>query len=170
MNHAFLSLYISFSDGENKKNDWKGMDYNMDETTKLFQFIYENATMGKDTIKHLLTVTEEKKMEDLLTDQLSAYGEISDQARRELEKRNAKAEKVGPLTKMSSDIMIDFNLIKDRSSSHLAEMMTQGSTMGIVEITKQLRQYPHADTQAHKLGNRLLKMEETKIEDLKAYL
>ncbi|WP_195543512.1 hypothetical protein [Massiliimalia timonensis] len=142
----------------------------MDETTQLYQFIYENATMGKDTVKHLLTVTEEKEMETLLTDQLSEYSDISEKARKALEQRKVEAQKIGPLTKMSTDLMINFNLIKDRSASHMAEMMTQGSTMGIVEITKQLKDFPKADDSAKRLGNKLLKMEEHNIDQLKAYL
>ena len=142
----------------------------MDETTQLYQFIYENATMGKDTVKHLLTVTEEKEMETLLTDQMSEYSDISEKARKALEQRKVEAQKIGPLTKMSTDLMINFNLIKDRSASHMAEMMTQGSTMGIVEITKQLKDLPNADDSAKRLGNKLLKMEEHNIDQLKAYL
>ncbi len=142
----------------------------MDETTQLYQFIYENATMGKDTVKHLLTVTEEKEMETLLTDQLSEYSDISEKARKALEQRKVEAQKIGPLTKMSTDLMINFNLIKDRSASHMAEMMTQGSTMGIVEITKQLKDLSNADDSAKRLGNKLLKMEEHNIDQLKAYL
>ena len=142
----------------------------MDETTQLYQFIYENATMGKDTVKLLLTVTEEKEMETLLTDQLSEYSDISEKARKALEQRKVEAQKIGPLTKMSTDLMINFNLIKDRSASHMAEMMTQGSTMGIVEITKQLKDLPNADDSAKRLGNKLLKMEEHNIDQLKAYL
>lgn len=65
----------------------------MDETTQLTVY-YENATMGKDTVKHLLTVTEEKEMETLLTDQLSEYSDISEKARKALEQRKVEAQKL----------------------------------------------------------------------------
>ena len=49
-------------------------------------------------------------------------------------------------------------------------MMIEGSTKGTIEITKKLKLYDGVDHPAEKLGQRLLKMEETNIEKLKDFL
>lgn len=141
----------------------------MNETAKLLQSVYENAAMGKDTVKHLLTVTEEKNIEELLSRQLADYSEISDKAREALEKRHLQAQKVGAVTKISSHLTIDAKLLRDRSASHMVRMLTQGCTMGITEMKKQLKALGKADADARRLGIRLLRAEEDQLEQLKRY-
>lgn len=66
--------------------------------------------------------------------------------------------------------MINMNTIKDRTPSHIAEMMIQGSTMGIVDITKKLKEYNKADKDISELGNKLLKFEQQNVEQMKTFL
>ena len=58
----------------------------------------------------------------------------------------------------------------DDSRSKIAEMMIQGTTMGIVKTIRHLRDYEGDDQQALELGRRLLQTQESNVEKMKAYL
>lgn len=49
-------------------------------------------------------------------------------------------------------------------------MMLQGSNMGIIDITKKLKECPDAEPETTRLAQRLLKMEERNLEQLKEFL
>ena len=67
-------------------------------------------------------------------------------------------------------IMINMQTLKDKSTSHIAEMLMQGSTMGIVQALRKLRKYTQVDEQVQKLMKKLLEMEEHNFEQLKKYV
>jgi hypothetical protein len=60
--------------------------------------------------------------------------------------------------------------VTNKNPSHIAEMMIQGSTMGIIDITKNLKEYADADKDISALANRLLKFEQQNIEEMKKFL
>ena len=49
-------------------------------------------------------------------------------------------------------------------------MMVQGNTMGVIDMTKALRQNADADAPVLSLGERLLQMQRDNVEEMKTYL
>ncbi|MNJ03052.1 hypothetical protein D3C73_1632290 [compost metagenome] len=62
------------------------------------------------------------------------------------------------------------NIQKDDSHSHIAEMIIKGSTMGVTDVTKHLNKFDDVDSDIINLANKLLKIEENNIEEMKNYL
>ena len=62
------------------------------------------------------------------------------------------------------------NTLADASSEHIAEILINGSNMGIVEMTKQMNRLPDADAGAKRLAEEFLRGEQRHIEELKSYL
>ena len=59
----------------------------------------------------------------------------------------------------------------DDSTSHIAKMLIQGSTMGAVQMTRRLHQLTgRADPALVELGQRLLRTEEQNIQEMKRFL
>ena len=58
----------------------------------------------------------------------------------------------------------------NKTPSHISEMLIQGSTMGIIDITKKIKEYPNADKEILELANKLLKLEQNNVEECKKYL
>ena len=48
---------------------------------------------------------------------------------------------IGALEKIMAYLMIDMKTLMDKSSSHIAEMLSQGSNMGIIDAVKRINQY-----------------------------
>ncbi|MNI90281.1 hypothetical protein D3C73_1477860 [compost metagenome] len=52
----------------------------------------------------------------------------------------------------------------------MAEMLIQGSTMGIIDITKKIKEYKSQDQTILGLANKLLQFEQKNIDELKKFL
>ena len=128
------------------------------------------AQMGMDSISYVLKEVSEENMKENLVCQYSEYGKIVD-------KINTQFEKYGeipddePLTqKMMGWTGVKFNTLTDKSNSHIAEMMIQGGSMGIVECQKLLNHNPRADQEVKNILNDFMAMQQNDIEKMKKFL
>jgi GTPase SAR1 family protein len=137
---------------------------------EFLNYIYQNAEMGKTTISQLIDIAEDQSLKQCLQSQFREYNQIFDMADNKIKKFQEKSKGLGTMTKLKTYIMININTIKDKTASHIAEMMIQGSSMGIVDITKKLKEYNNAEKDIIELGNRLLKFEQQNIEEMKTFL
>ena len=142
----------------------------MEGNIEFLNYIYQNAEMGKTTISQLIDISEDQSFKHSLQSQFREYNEICNMADNKIKQFQEKSKGIGTMTKLKTYIMININTIKDKTASHIAEMMIQGSSMGIVDITKKLKEYNNAEQDIIELGNRLLKFEQQNIEEMKTFL
>lgn len=142
----------------------------MNGNEELLNYIYKNSQMGQDTINRLLDVVEEGDFKKHLESQFKEYKKIFDLVEEKLEKSSGEAKGINPLSKIQAYIMIDVKTLIDKTPSHISEMLIQGSTMGIIDITKNLKKYSEADQDILDIGNRLLQIEQRNVEELKRFL
>lgn len=142
----------------------------MNGNTEFLNYIYQNAEMGKDTIKQLIEISKDEEYKKMLECQLEEYKEIHSMAEKKIEELNKEAKEISSFSKISAYIMINMKTLMDKTPSHISEMLIQGSNMGIIEITKKINEYPNADKDIIDLANRLLKFEQKSLEKYKKYL
>lgn len=142
----------------------------MTQDMALLNFVYQNAEMGKETIPKLAKMVENTEFRRVMESQLSEYQTIYNTAEEKIKKSNQEAKGVGTMEKISAYTMLNLNTLLDKSSSHIAEMMMQGSNMGIIDITKKLKECPDAEPDTIRLAQKLLKTEEHNLEEVKEFL
>lgn len=143
----------------------------MNADAELLDFIYQNSEMGVKTVKQLLSMTDNKPFQEHLDAELKEYSQVHEKARELLNLHGRKAKDIGALETMMAYLAIDMKTLKDKSVSHMAEMLIQGGTMGIIDCNKRIRQYEgEADKDILALMKELLKVEEDHIERLKKML
>lgn len=142
----------------------------MEENLELLNELYKNSKMGEETIQTLLPSVEDQKLKADLEKQRDVYLDICQKSRQEISKRNAHPEKISAMTKMSANMGVKMNTLIDKSSSHIADMMIQGSTMGIVSATEGLNNHPNADKPVTDLAKDIVRFEQDNIERMKRYL
>lgn len=144
----------------------------MNANIEMLNYIHKNAQMGQNSISHLLDIiTDDSNFRNLLERQFKEYKIIFDVAETALNKFGYEAKGTTSLQKLETYMMIDLKTINDKSSDHIAEMLIQGSTMGVIQITRRIKQfsgmlYKEVDT----LANKLLATEQHNIEDCKQFL
>ena len=65
---------------------------------------------------------------------------------------------------------IQANTLLNTSTSHIAELMIQGSNRGLTSMWKALNHYENAGNESTELARELMDFEEKTIEKLKKYL
>lgn len=65
---------------------------------------------------------------------------------------------------------IQMNTLSDKSTSHLADMLIQGSSMGIIEGTKLLNHSTNLDEDVSNLLSTFVSMQQNNVEQLKKFL
>jgi hypothetical protein len=143
----------------------------MDANTELLTYIHQNAEMGKDTISHLMTLTNDIGFKTMLQSQFREYNAINNISEKKLRARQKEARDVNPVTKAASYLSINLNTLTNKKPSHLSEMLIQGSTMGVIDITKKINEYQMtADKDVIELAGDLLRIEQRNIDECKKYL
>ena len=137
------------------------------QTTTLLNDVFQNAQMGVDSTQRLIELAEDKPFQSVLIAQRNRYQDIYDRTL-QLSDQELKGKKT--LQKLSSTMMINFLTIKDKTPSHLAGMMIQGNTMGVINMTKSLRENQAADSSVLGLAQDLLSMQKGNIDEMKPYL
>jgi transcriptional regulator with PAS, ATPase and Fis domain len=142
----------------------------MNKNVELLNYIYQNSQMGLDTISHLLNVTEDAEYKGVLESQYKEYDSIFGETKDKLTHLDKEGKDINFYQKASADVMINLKTLTDKSPSHISEMMIQGSTMGVIDSIKKLKEYKDADADILGLGQKLLAFEEANIEQCKKYL
>ena len=130
----------------------------METEIKMLSDIHKNADMGQDTLRHILDATKDAEFSKTVSRQMQEYEKAFQVSGQMLKARNAPEEqKEAPM-------------ISKWMASKLAEMLIQGSTMGVTSLTRQIRDYDGEDTEVLDFAKKQLKREEKNIDELKKFL
>ena len=137
---------------------------------QLLNHIYQTAEMGREGIQSVLKYAEEPSLVQALNSQLSEYQQIQNSAGSMLHARGEPPKGLGPMAKISSEAMSTVKAMADPSATKIAEMMIQGSTMGVTKSLRTIRDCELRDDGVRKLADKLVKTEQANIEEMKRFL
>lgn len=142
----------------------------MNKNAELLNYVYQNSQMGINTVKQLLEMVDEGEFKDYLSDHLSGYEEINREARELLAVNGYDEKGLSTLEKIATYVAVNMKTMTDKGRSHIAQMLIEGSNMGVVQGTKKLNDYQDAEHCAQRLMNKLVKFEEKNMQALKKFL
>lgn len=143
----------------------------MNQNAELLNFIYQNSEMGIETLNQIIEIVENPSLSRQLESQRSAYKQIHKKSKEMLNENGYDEKAISTLEKISAYIMINLKTLTDKSDTHIAEMLIQGSNMGIIDAAKKINEYEDsAEKNIISLMKKLKKFEEENAEKLKAYL
>lgn len=139
---------------------------------KLLEELYKNSKMGANSIIDLLPKVKDQNMRDELTSELDSFEKFAKEAETLLYEINTEPQEESLFARLGTKMSVAMNTMVDSTSSHIAEMMIKGATMGITEATKLLRESENSSCseEALSLARRLIKYEEESIDRLKKFL
>ncbi|MDO4298957.1 MAG: hypothetical protein Q4C59_10880 [Lachnospiraceae bacterium] len=143
----------------------------MNANTELLNYIYQNSQMGCDTLEQIMENSDDPAFKDCLKKQQEGYQKFHTNARDMLQAQGETEKGLSTFEKARTSLMIDFQTMTDRSTSHLAEMLIQGSSMGITNAVKKVNEYEaDAEKDIVHMMHDLQHFEERNVEQLKEYL
>ena len=142
----------------------------MNQTEKLLQSIVENGRMGEDACDQLLTRTKDIELRNELMIEKQHYASAARDAEMRLYDLGVKPTPKGPMARMGLWMGMQINTAVDQTSSHIADIVIQGLTMGVVELTKARNSCSEADAEAQGIASNLITKQQESIDRLKSFL
>lgn len=143
----------------------------MEENIKVLDELNKGACMGEDAINFVLDKAEDTNFKDLLRKQYKKYEEISLKTNDIYNqyKEDDSPQETSKMNKVMTWYGIEWKNISDNSTSKLAELLLQGTNMGIIEGVKILN-HKVMDSEVKKIAKKFVEMQENSVEELKGYL
>ena len=139
--------------------------------------IYKNVKMGESGLLDLMPKVENGDLRADMLRHLEGYRRFADEARALLSAEHKEAKEAGVVARLSAKMGSAMNTMMDSTASHIAEMIIEGSTMGITDQTRILHELDRTDPEGdpnygavRDLAAEIVGFEEAQIEKMKAYL
>lgn len=136
----------------------------------LLEKIYQNASIGITAIESVLGKVSNEDMNQQLHRQLKEYQELADKSKQQLLQNGAKVKDKSFFEKAMMKGNVKMNTLISSSDSHIAQMVIQGSTMGVTQMTRLLHEKENADGASTQIAKEFVDKEEKNIEIMKKFL
>jgi len=145
----------------------------MKEKNELLMHIYQTCDMGVKSTTKLIDLLKNKdnKIKKLLEDELKEYEKYLTKSEKLLKKNKIEPEGIGMMAEVMSKMDMKLEVKKDNSDSNIAGILTEGFTMGIINMNKKVEAYrDDCDNSIIELALDIVKFQEKEIKNLKSYL
>lgn len=142
----------------------------MNDKSKLYNALYQNAEIGTSSIRKIFPKVQDTRLKNELRMQLSNYKEQTNMIAHQMKADNNALRSVPKMTKLMTSVGIALNCAKDNSTEHIAEMLIQGTNMGVIKINKALNSTFTNDPKLIREAKNMLSKEQRYIDNLKSYL
>ena len=141
-------------------------------TAALLEGIYQNAKMGSEALRALLPKVADSNLRRELTAPLDGYEGYAKRAEEYLCQQGQEAEGASLWQKMTTKVGIGVNTLMDSDTSHIAEMVIEGSNMNITESVKLLREYENCSVSEKSLHlcREMIEFEQENVKRMQSYL
>ena len=145
----------------------------MDENNELLTHINKDANMAVLSLTNLMKEikTKENKIKTLVETEIKCYEEFVKKSKKLLKKEDLKEPEESLMAKMGVTLGVKKEVLMDNSDASLAHMITEGLTMGIVNMETKIKSYKDkVDKKTLSLAKDFLKFQECEVEKLKKYM
>ena len=140
------------------------------EEVSVYREIQKNVEMAITAIDAISDKVYDNALAMQIARESLKYSDIRNKAIDKLLQGKAETYQIRPVSQLMLKGAIHINTLLNTSTSHIAELMIRGSSMGIVGICKTLNRYPELKGHASEMAKELIDFEEKNIERLKKYL
>ncbi len=140
------------------------------ENTNLLNEVSKASKMGMDAIDILLPKIKKEDLKTELKDQRAEYQKLQDKANAAMKAYRVTPEKEKKLEQTMLWGSIQMNTLLDSSEQHIAEMMINGTTMGIIDMTKKLNELEQPREKEKELAEAFIAHSQAYIDMWKGYL
>lgn len=137
---------------------------------ELLTSCFQITQMGRDAIMQLIKIAEDATFRKALENQLTEYQNIFDKAQEMLNARGATPKEISGMSKMAASASTKMKTMSDKTASNMAELMINGNTMGIIEITKSLHRCDQVEQEVLDFANHLLDVQRKNVDEMTRFL
>ena len=135
--------------------------------------VNKGCTMGMDALSFVLDKVEDDDFKEVLSSFHSKYENLHKDVEAiysNYTKKDEDPTETNVVNKAMTWSAVEMKTLTDTSNSKIAEILLQGTNMGIIEGRKLLNHKPDLDKDVEKILNEYVNMQEEEVETLKKYL
>ena len=141
-------------------------DYNVKAITD----VYKNAHIALQSISDLIPSVDDEDIKNELKEQYEGYEKLIGEISTFMSENNIERKDVNPIKKAMLWSSIKMKTLFDNSRNQVAEMMINGTVMGINELNAMKNEGENLEPEILSFVKKLLHLEEEYQKRLKAYL
>lgn len=141
-----------------------------EDTIKLLRECDAGVKMGISSIEDVLDEIHDLRFKEILTVCKEKHEEIDKKLQTILDKYHDEGKEPSMMAKSMSWMETNMKLMMDDSDRKIADIMTDGTNMGVKSLSKYLNQYKAADEESKDIAKKLIDLEEKLVQDIRCYL
>ena len=136
------------------------MEHLKNDNLSLLEAVVQNTEMGKNTLEHIVPMTDDVQFKAELLRERNIYRELNQEAHTAIEACGGTAQGQSAMAKLNTKMGIGMKTLTDKSTRNLAEMLSEGSSQGVMDCIKSQKDYPDAAPGSKRLMQKVQDFEE----------
>lgn len=145
-------------------------DCDVEKTEQAISDLYKNVTMAQNCVKTLLPFIDEQSVTKSLHKQVEQYDGFIEQIGTLGKNLNFDPTPAPKMWISMANMGIKAKMSMDNSTTHAAKIMLQGTLNGIIDLYRLLRENDQVHPDVSTLIKQVLRYEEGRLENAKAWL
>lgn len=143
---------------------------NNSDTIKLLRECDAGTKMAVTSIDDVLENVKSSELKKLLKETKDHHSKLGNEIHGLLSRMDTEEKEPSLMAKSMSWMKTNMKMGMDSSDATIADLITDGSNMGVKSLYRYLNQYKMADDTTKDICKRLIKIEEQLIKELQPYL
>jgi len=140
------------------------------DNIQMLEAILQNTEMGQDTLEQLVPMTEDARFKAELLRERNVYQQLNQEASNSLSACGGDTKGLSPLAKVNTKMSISMKTMTDKSTRNIAEMLSEGSSQGVMDCIKCQKDFPAAAPGTKRLMQQLQDFQEDSRVKLEQFL
>lgn len=136
------------------------MEHLKNDNLSLLEAVVQNTEMGKNTLEQIVPMTDDVQFKAELLRERNIYRELNQEAHTAIEACGGTAQGHSAMAKLNTRMGIGMKTLTDKSTRNLAEMLSEGSSQGVMDCIKSQKDYPDAAPGSKRLMQKVQDFEE----------
>lgn len=136
------------------------MEHLKNDNLSLLEAVVQNTEMGKNTLEQIVPMTNDVQFKAELLRERNIYRELNQEAHTAIEACGGTAQGQSAMAKLNTRMGIGMKTLTDKSTRNLAEMLSEGSSQGVMDCIKSQKDYPDAAPGSKRLMQKVQNFEE----------
>ena len=136
----------------------------------LLNAVYQNSKMGIDSIDYIFPKIKNNNLKKDLASQMAGYLKFMNRVSSKFDDIDDSPNDLLMLGKLPSLAYMKLKMYVDDSESHIAEMMIENSTSGLIEAQRIFNRCKNLDCEISQIGCEAIYFEQKSINKLRNYL
>lgn len=141
-------------------------------TGELLEGLYKNVSTETESLTQMISKVKSSELSSELTSQLSSYGEFSSKIESEFKSSTGQKPDKSIISSITAKLGLEMNTLMDSSDHRIAQMVIEGTTMGITDTIRLVREYENSNCResALSLAKEIVTFQEDAVERTKSFL